>query len=313
MQKVYERKRGIGIKASLEFQKKQLATHGLNVGLMCGHSCLYCSTPAVIRYDSIFKGIGMTSFQAFKAGVAIVDPAASSRVPTQAAKLLASDIVMLSTMTDPYAPEAQAHNLGRHCAEAVLKNSGATLRILTKNSAVAADLDFLSEYRERVLLGLSVTMPPSKEHIAATLEPNASSIAERLAAYRKAREMGIRTYGMLCPCLPGIASSYDDVMEMMRVILDFEPEDIWLEPVNPRGDCLLRCRDALEAAGLSEEAYRVDEIRDANMHQLYVDELVDVAMNVARDLECVERLKILVYADGRGFSCDDTAVIWLNK
>jgi len=312
MSKVIEHERKVGIQKSSEFEKKQLATHGLNVGLLCGHSCKYCSTAALLYNNPIFKKIGMTSFAALQAGVAIVDPSTPDRVAEQAKRLKPSDIVMLSTTTDPYAPEAQAHDLGRKCAQAVLENSEASLRILTKNSAVANDLDLFAQHKDRVMLGLSVTAPIAKENIAAVLEPNASSLSERIEAYRLAKELGLWTFGMLCPLLPGVASSYTDIRNMMETILEFEPEDIWLEPVNPRGNCLIKCREALEEAGLKNQAYRVDEIRTAEMHQLYVDDLIDAATNVARDLDCLSKLKILVYSNGKGFCCDDTAVIWLK-
>jgi len=45
------------IQRSKEFEKKGLATHSVNVGLLCGHKCTYCSTPAMIRAHSLFKKI----------------------------------------------------------------------------------------------------------------------------------------------------------------------------------------------------------------------------------------------------------------
>lgn len=42
-------KRKFSITRSNEFARKKLATHALNVGLLCGHGCLYCSTPAMMR------------------------------------------------------------------------------------------------------------------------------------------------------------------------------------------------------------------------------------------------------------------------
>lgn len=312
MTAIYEVERTVGIKNSPEFQKKQLATHGLNVGLMCGHGCKYCSTPAVLRHNKIFKSIGLTSFQALQAGVAIVDPSTPARAAKDAAKLKPTDVVMLSTMTDAYAPESHAHNLGRDCAKAVLENSQAQLRILTKNAAVVNDFDLFAAHRDRVMLGLSVTAPAAKEAMMARLEPNASKISERLAAYQRAKGLGLRTFGMLCPLLPGIASSYDDIREMMGILMEFEPESIWLEPLNAWGDGLIQCRDALAAGGWKEESYRVDEIRTVEMHQLYTDDLIDTATTVAMDLGCLQKLKILVYADGKGYCCNQEAVIWLK-
>lgn len=311
MSTVIEHTRTVGIKESKEFQKKCLASHGLNVGLLCGHRCSYCSTAAMIFQNKVFTKIGMSSFEALQAGVAIVDPSTPLRAAKQAKRLKPEDVVMLSTMTDPYAPEAQAHGLGRACAAAVLENSQASLRVLTKNAAVADDLDYFAKFKGRVMLGLSLTAPVCKENVAKVLEPQASSITERIEVYRQAKKLGLRVYGMLCPLLPGVASSYTDIRELMETMLEFDPGDIWLEPVNPRGNGLVKSAEVLKDAGFKEEFYRVDAIRETEMHQLYVDDLVDDATKAARDLECLSKLKILVYGKAKDFCCDTSAVIWL--
>ena len=313
MKNVYEHARTVGITESPEFQKKQLANHALNVGLLCGHGCKYCSTAALLRRNNIFKSIGMSSFEALQAGIAIVDPSTPTRAIKQAKKLKPTDTVMLSTTTDPYAPEAQTHDLGRQCALAVLENSQASLRVLTKNKAVSKDLDLFAAYRDRVMLGLSVTSPVSKENIVSILEPSASTISERLAVYREAKSLGIRLFGMLCPLLPGIASSRLDIQDMMQTILEFNPETIWVEPINPRGDCLIKCSETLSVNGFKEEAYQVNEIRKHELHQLYADDLIDDATKVARKIGCLDKLRILVYSDGKEYSCDKTAVVWLKS
>lgn len=72
MTKVFEHIRKVTIKASPEFYKKQLATHGLNVGLLCGHGCKYCSTPAVLALNPICKNLtGMQIAEAFDHGIAM--------------------------------------------------------------------------------------------------------------------------------------------------------------------------------------------------------------------------------------------------
>lgn len=47
------------------------------------------------------------------------------------------------------------------------------------------------------------------------------------------------------------------------------------------------------------------------MHQLYVDDLIDAATDAARDLGCLDTLKIPVYGDPCDHHYkDDTAVLW---
>jgi DNA repair photolyase len=303
--------RTIGLEKSPAFFLKMLATYVINIGLLCGHLCRYCSTPAMVNKHKLFRKAHISSFSFFQDGGTIVDSDTPNRIVKRARKLKASDVVLMSSITDPYSPEAQEHNLGRRCAEIVLKESKATLRVLTKNAAVMKDFDLFAQYPGRVIVGLSVTAPPSKQNIIDVLEPNASPIAERLAAYEKAKEMGIRTFGMLCPLLPGIADKEEDIHELMETMLRFGAEDIWVEPVNCRGKSLTFSQKTLEEAGMATEAFRIGQIRNAEMHQIYAYSLIEAATNVAKDLGCLDRLKMLIYNDKRTFTGDDSAVIWL--
>ena len=120
----------------------------------------------------------------------------------------------MCTITDAWAPEAQALNLGRRCLEAILAEPGWTVRILTKNAAVANDYDLIEKHRDRVSVGLSITGLPDQEKVLSAIEPYASPIGDRIAALREAHARGLRTYGMLCPILPGIADNPEQIDEL---------------------------------------------------------------------------------------------------
>ncbi len=309
---IYEHMRKVGIQSSPKFQEKQLATDGMNMGLSCGHLCRYCSSTKVLGRLAAFRDVtGKTAQEAFEAGDVIVDPETPLRVAAQAASLTPDRVVMMSTTTDPYSSEVKEREIGRKCAQAVLEKSPALLRILTKNASVMDDFDLFAKHKDRVLFGMSVTGPARKEHLVSVLEPHASKISERLEAYRKSKEVGLPTYGMLCPCVPGIATSREDIRDMLEAILEVDPTDIWLEPLNDRGKRISLCVEAMLSAGHRKEASLIEQLLDKEMHNLYVEDLVDTATEVARELGCFEKLKILVYGNPRSFSCDDSAVIWL--
>ena len=311
MVKIVERK--CTITRSPEFEKKTLATHALNVGVLCGHGCLYCSTPATLRMKtSLFPEYEGSAFKAFAAGQAIVDPTTPDRLGRELAALKATDTVMLSTLTDAWSPEAQAYGLGRKCLEKVLRESKARVRILTKNAAVANELDLLAEYRDRVVLGVSITAPLSKAKVAEVLEPQASTIQARLDALRAAHEAKVPIFGMLCPCLPGVADRPDDLDEMMSMIKPFEPVAVWGEPVNARGPGLALCQDALAEAGFIHIANEVRFIRGQREHLDYTARLIGNLNVAAAGAGLKSLLKILVYDEGDRFKGDASAVIWLK-
>ena len=123
------------------------------------------------------------------------------------------------------------------------------MRILTKNASVTEDFDLISKHRDRVLVGLSLTGTPDKDDVLAVVEPYASPVSERMAALRKARKMGLRTYGMLCPLLPGIADDPAQIDQLVRFAKDCGAEEVFCEAINARGNSLTLTEQVLREAG----------------------------------------------------------------
>ena len=80
------------------------------------------------------------------------------------------------------------------------------------------DFDLIANYRDRVTVCLSLTGTPDKEAVIQVIEPHASPISERLAALKEAHRLGLRTYGMLCPLLPGIADDPKQIDWLIRYV-----------------------------------------------------------------------------------------------
>ena len=168
-------------------REEGLAQYAINVGLRCGHDCTYCSSRAMLRCHPAFKELGR---RAFATGYSIVDPDIADKVAADAKRLRRRGLVQLCTTVDAWAPEAQQLDLGRRCLEAVLAEPGWTVRILTKNAAVADDFDLIKKHRDRVLVGLSLTGTPDKEAVMSVVEPHASPISERMAALKQGSQAG---------------------------------------------------------------------------------------------------------------------------
>ncbi len=311
---IKEVKRKIGITRSNEFARKKLATHALNVGMLCGHGCLYCSTPTMMRtQQTVFKPIKGSSFKAFQAGIAVVDPDTPRRIALDARRLKPTDTVIFCSYTDGWSPEAQKFQLGRKCLQKLLTTSRCKVRILTKNAAVKKDFDLIQQYADRVEVSLSLTAPPSKSSIVKILEPDASPLAARIEVLQAAQQLGIPNYGILCPSLPGLANTSKAFGELLDIVLSLKPTAIWTEPVNPRGPGLKNCAERLVRNGFIREADQLNAIRNRRTYDKYVFNFIKVATTEARRRNCLDMLNILVYDSGKNFKGDDRAVIWLRK
>jgi DNA repair photolyase len=314
--RIHKKTRNGGITRTREFEKKTLAFCAVNCGFKCGHDCLYCSTGAMLRMNKVFKECGENPFGF---GYAIVDPDTPDRVARDAQRIRKRGMVQLCTIVDAWAPEAQEHQLGRRCLQAILAEPGWSVRILTKNTAVRKDFDLIEAHKDRVLVGLSITATPEKADVMQIIEPNASSNRDRVQAMKEASSRGLRTYAMFCPLLPGVADSPDQIDQLVKLAVEFGAEDVFVEPINPRGSGLRLCQEALEAKGFASEAAAIAKIRNRKNWSQYVMDLIANVQRAVRQHSDISKLRFLLYP-GRllpehveVIKKDDAGVIWLGK
>jgi len=314
--RIHEAPLSSGIVRTSEFERKRLAPFAVNVGVKYGHGCLFCSTGSVLRMLRYFKELGE---DLLGGGYAIVDPDTPRRAAEDTRRIRARGMVQLCTLVDAWAPEAQEHDLGRRCLEAILSEPGWTVRILTKNAAVRKDFDLIERYRDRVLVGLSITATPDKETILGVIEPNASSIPARMETLKGAARRGLRTYGMFCPLLPGIADSSEQIDELIQFAVSCQAEEVFVEAVNPRGPGFRRCQEALELWGYQREAEAVGRIRHKVHWSRCVADLIAKVQQSMRRFSDIGKLRYLLHPsrltdeDRARIASDDAGVIWLGK
>ncbi len=302
-----------------EFEKKKLCTHSLDIGLICDHGCLYCSTPtiAAARTNSIFKKNGTTGQKAHNAQIAYVDLETPERVKADAKKLTSSDTVMLCTKVDPYSPAVQELGLFRDCLKNLLEaNSECKVRVLSKNAGIVDVLSDFTDYADRIYFSLSITAPPELQEFIDIVEPNTSTIQERIDGIKRAKELGFNVFGMICPCMPGVLNSESQLQAVLDEIVPLKPEAVWLEPVNGRGPGLKNMVAALSAAGKHDWAKPINDIRNKKKHDVYAAALINTIHSVHQNV-CPETIfNILVYNDGMALQDmleDDSDVIWLKN
>lgn len=124
---------------------------------------------------------------------------------------------MLSTgaMTDPYIPlENEIKNVRKALLLTYQYGFGFTL--ITKSDLVLRDLDLLKAINEKTKCVVQMTLTTYDEDLCKKIEPNVSTTKERVVALKKLHEAGIPTVVWLCPILPFI----NDTEENIRGILE---------------------------------------------------------------------------------------------
>jgi len=125
---------------------------------------------------------------------------------------------MLGTgsMTDPYIPlESKIGNVRRALALANQYGFGFTL--ITKSDRVLRDLDLLKAINDKTKCVVQMTLTTYDEDLCGKIEPNVCTTKKRVEALKKLYEAGIPTVVWLCPVLPFI----NDTEENIRGILEY--------------------------------------------------------------------------------------------
>ncbi len=180
------------------------STNGMNLYRGCSHGCIYCdSRSKCYHMDHAFEDI---------------------EVKANAVELLESALkrkrgkCMLGTgsMTDPYIPlESELGHVRKALSLAYQYGFGFTL--ITKSNRVLRDLDLLKSINDKTKCVVQMTLTTYDESLCRKLEPNVSTTQERFETLKLLRKEGIPTVVWLCPILPFI----NDTEENLTGILNY--------------------------------------------------------------------------------------------
>lgn len=119
-------------------------------------------------------------------------------------------------MTDPYIPlENDLRYVRKSLSLAEKYGFGFTL--ITKSTQVLRDLDIFKKINEKTKCVVQMTLTTYDEQLCRKLEPNVSTTKERYEALKILHQEGIPTVVWLCPILPFI----NDTEENLRGILNY--------------------------------------------------------------------------------------------
>lgn len=180
------------------------SSNGMNLYRGCTHGCIYC--------DSRSKCYHME--HAFE-DVEIKENAIDLLENTLKRKRLKC---MLSTgsMTDPYLPLEDEFGSVRKALSLAYKY-GFGFTLITKSNRVLKDLDLLKAINDKTKCVVQMTLTTYDEDLCKKIEPNVSTTKERVEALKKLNEAGIPTVVWLCPILPFI----NDTEENIKGILNY--------------------------------------------------------------------------------------------
>ena len=177
-------------------------TNGMNLYRGCSHGCIYCdSRSKCYQFDHAFEDIE-------------VKRNAAAILETQLKKKRNPCMIGTGAMCDPYIPLEEELQLTRSCLELILRY-GFGLAILTKSARILRDIDLLRAINERTKCVVQTTLTTFDETLCKTIEPNVSSTRERANMLERMRDAGIPTVVWLCPTLPFLNDTEENLMGLL--------------------------------------------------------------------------------------------------
>lgn len=177
--------------------------NGMNLYRGCTHGCIYC--------DSRSKIYGMNH------------PFEDIEVKENSLELLKKELKkrspsMIGTgaMTDPYIPLEKHLGYVRNALE-LIYNYGFGFTCITKSDLILRDMDLLKKINEKTRVVVQMTLTTADDDLCSVLEPHACNTSRRVDVLRMLNKEGISTVVWLCPILPFI----NDTEENINSILDY--------------------------------------------------------------------------------------------
>lgn len=180
------------------------AKNGMNLYRGCQHGCIYCdSRSACYHMDHDFEDIEVK-----ENAIPLLEEALRRR--------RRRCMIGMGSMTDPYIPLEEELGHTRK-ALGLIERYGFGASLITKSARVLRDLDLLRRIDRQSKCVVQMTMTCYDEALCRKVEPNVSTTRERFEALKTLRDAGIPTVVWLCPILPFI----NDSPENISGILDY--------------------------------------------------------------------------------------------
>ena len=181
--------------------------NGMNLYRGCQHGCIYCDARShCYQMDHDFEDIE----------VKINAPELLERAMKSKRKAC---MIGTGSMSDPYIPLERELQLWRRCLELIERYEfGVT--VLTKSDGVLRDLDLYRAINEKTRAVIQMTLTTADDDLCRIIEPNVSTTSERVAALQEFQKCGIPTVVWLCPILPFLNDTPENIASIVELCAD---------------------------------------------------------------------------------------------
>ena len=176
----------------------------MNIYRGCTHGCIYCDSRSdCYGFDHRFEDIAVKQ----NAPELLEDALKRKRKPC---------MIGTGAMCDPYMHCEESLGYTRKCLE-IIDKYDCGVAIQTKSARILRDIDLLEKINRHSKAVVQITLTTYDENLCRIIEPNVSTTKQRYEVLKECQRRGIPTVVWLCPILPYI----NDTEENLRGILGY--------------------------------------------------------------------------------------------
>lgn len=181
--------------------------NGMNLYRGCSHGCIYCdSRSTCYNMEHDFEDIE-------------VKENALELLEETLRKKRKKCMIGTGSMTDPYIPlESEIQNV-RKSLELIYKY-GFGFTVITKSDRILRDIDLLKKINERAKCVVQMTLTTYDEDLCKKIEPNVATTKRRFEVLKILQKEGIPTIVWLCPILPFINDTKENIEGILNYCID---------------------------------------------------------------------------------------------
>lgn len=180
--------------------------NGMNIYRGCTHGCIYCDSRSdVYSMDHDFEDI---------------------EVKENSLDLLKKELIkrpkaMIGTgsMSDPYMP-IEKHLKYTQRALKLIDRYSFGFTCITKSDLILRDLELLKKINEKSKVVVQMALTTADDELSSILEPHAPPTSRRVEVLETLNENNISTVVWLCPILPYINDTSDNINKILDYCID---------------------------------------------------------------------------------------------
>ncbi len=189
------------------------AQNGMNLYRGCTHGCIYCdSRSKCYQMDHVFEDVAVKE----NALVLLENKLRSKKE---------KGMIAMGSMCDPYMDLEKSLQYTRRALE-IIEKYGFGITLITKSDMVLRDLDILKRINKKTKCVIQMTLTTYDEELCKILEPDVCSTKSRLNALKTLAKENIPTIVWLCPILPFINDTKDNIEGILNYCIEAKAKGI---------------------------------------------------------------------------------------